>query len=306
MLIVVLGLVTLLTFRSDRKGPELEAERKTALALAQAKAALLGNSATNNITGGKENPGRLPCPNINSTPSAEGSSAGLSGSGSNVKCATSGAGIPNNMGRFPWKSLKLDDLRDGASERLWYVVDPEFIDTGKPMNFENLPTLTINGVNKVVAVIIAPGASLGALNQQRDATNQDNYQNYLESYVNEQAMTLSTSSTNYNDRMLTVTARELFNVVTERMIRELLKKLEENGLVSPYPSSYPSMPRRMAATEFDPPPADTWFDNNWDSAVSDSYSSTSTQFTLQFANCASVFTVTRTGTSNTISRAGSC
>ena len=56
MLAIVLSLVTLVTFRSERKGPELEAQRKTTLALAQAKEALLGRVASDN------DPGTLSCP----------------------------------------------------------------------------------------------------------------------------------------------------------------------------------------------------------------------------------------------------
>ena len=304
MLIVMLGLITLFTFRMDRKGPVLNADRQTAAALAQAKEALLGDSATDNITGGVQNPGRLPCPNIDNSPSNEGKSALLSGS-----ACQSGPNIPANMGRLPWKTLKVDDLRDGAGERLWYVVDPNFVDNGMPMNSGITPTLAVNG-NQIVAVIIAPGPALGALNQQRDTVNQNDYRNYLESYITSTTVALNAPSVTYNDHIITITARELFNVVTQRMVREFVKKLEENSLVNPYPSSYPFMPRRTTLPPALPPP-DPWYDNQWDGTVSSSYSPTPssnpTQFTVRFANCTNaLFTVIRSGTSNTISRAGHC
>jgi len=294
MLIVVLGLVTLLTFRSERKGPELEAERKTALALAQAKAALLGNSATNKSSGGNEHPGRLLCPNINTAPAVAGNSSGLSGS----NCQSAGAGIPSNMGRFPWKSLKSDDLRDGASERLWYVVDPAFVNNGDEMNSRISPTLIVNGGGQVVAAIFAPGKALGALNQQRDTANQGNYQNYLESYVSALAINLNAPSETHNDFVITITARELFTVVTFRMAREL---------------SLTAYDGTMGATveSIDNKPV-VWLTNQWDAAVDGppnnttgpSGVSTTGTITLKFLNCNITYTIT--GPGNVVRNAPTC
>ena len=297
-LILMLGLITLFTFRMDRKAPELEADRKTAMALVQAKEALLGNSATNGIaTATTENPGRLPCPDLDNDGDSEG-----------AVCAS-------YVGRLPWKTLGMDDLRDGSNEGLWYVLDAGFFDNGTPMNSAAIstippynPALDVNG-NKVVAVIIAPGPPLGGLNQQRDTANQNNRTNYLESYGSPTTINLNPSSPNYNDRIISITAGELFNVVTQRMVREFVKKLAENGLDSPYyPSTYPIMARR---TVISPPgvplkPSDTWFDNQWDATVSYSPtpSSNPTQFTLLFTSCTSAFTVVRNAGSNSIS--GKC
>ena len=296
MLAIVLSLVTLVTFRSERKGPEQEARRKTALALAQAKEALIGNAAINSIlSGGVENPGRLPCPNIFNNPTVEGNSTGNNG----VVCNKNPAGIPNNMGRFPWKSLIASDLRDGASERLWYVIDPAFIDNGKAMNSEVFPTLTVNGVSRVAAVIIAPGPALGAINQQRDTVNQEKYTNYLESYTNALAIADNSPTPTNNDRIITITARELFSVVTQRMAREFAKKLELAGFVAPYPAAYPFPPPPH------PLPLDVWDLNEWYNAAA--YTSISgNKFTLQFTNCSSVFTVIRSGSSNVVSRDRLC
>lgn len=280
LLFVVLGLATLVTLRADRRGPEMAAERKTALALAQAKEALLGNSATNGIaTTSDQNPGRLPCPDTDNDGDAEG-----------LSCAS------KYVGRFPWKTLDVGDLRDAAAERLWYVVDLAFFDDGSAMNSAMMPTLAVNG-NPVVAVIVAPGSALAG--QQRDTANQNNLASYLESYVNATTINLNQPSAIYNDRILTITARELFTVVTQRMVREFVKKPEVN--VSPYPSSQP----------LPPPPStspDVWFDNQWNTVATyfPTPSTNATQFTLQFTNCASLFTVTRSGTSNIITRDVGC
>lgn len=274
MLLVMLGLITLFTFRMDRKGPELNADRKTAAALAQAKEALLGNSAINGIaTASTENPGRLPCPNIDNSPAKEGVAASPP---STTACPSAAPGIPANMGRFPWKTLKMADLHDGAAERLWYVVDPNFVDTGAPMNSGISPTLAVNG-NKVVAVIIAPGPALGALNQQRDTANQNNYRNYLESYINPVTVVLNTPSATYNDRIITITAKELFTVVTFRMARDLAIRNSP-----PYPSAFTSLSTSPAV----------WGFNNWTPVVTYAPNMTSTGFDLTFQNCAIIYTIT--------------
>ncbi len=273
MLIVLLGLIALFTLRMDRKGPELNAERKTALALAQAKEALLGDSATDNITGGTQNPGRFLCPNINNAPPNEGKSALLSG----LACQSSMPGIPGNMGRLRGKTLKIDDLRDGDAERLWYVVDPSFVDNGTPMNSGITPTLAVNG-NKVVAVIIAPGPALGALNQQRGPANQNNYKNYLESYIDSVTVAFNAPSATYNDRIITITARDIFTVVAFRMAREL--------------ASVNGSPLYSAASIHDLTKTPVWISNQWDNAVDPVSSVSSSSIHLKFINCASIFTIT--------------
>ena len=173
MLIVVLGLVTLLTFRSDRKAPEMEAQRKTALALAQAKETLLGRAALDN--GGISNPGRLPCPDRINNGDAPGNACVNSTLNPN----------PNLVGRVPWRTLAMGDIRDEASERLWYIVDNNFGSASAAMNTTIQPTLTFNG-QPIVAAIIAPGITLSALAQNRSTSGSpppsNIYTNYLESY----------------------------------------------------------------------------------------------------------------------------
>lgn len=328
MLILMLGLITLFTFRMDRRGPELEADRKTALALAQAKEALLGYAAKDTNL-----PGSLPCPDANDD--------GMS----NPIDDYTGVTCISPVGRLPWRTLGLPDLRDGYGERFWYAVSPVFsANSGTKLNSTYSGQITTKDASGAiihnastttgaVAIIIAPG---GVLVRQGAASPQNrtcivgttcntqlvcnspfisvpkcNPINYLDLTGSEDNQNFVAGTTNgfiagfikdaagnpiVNDRMITITARELFNVVTQRMIREFVKKLEDNGFVSPYPSSYPF----PIAPPPLPPPLDIWDDNAWyNAAVYTALSAT--QFTLQFANCTSVFTVIRNGTSNTIS-----
>src|ERR1700675_860066 len=85
---------------SSRLG--LERDQKTTAALAQAKDALIGRAASDN-----NRPGSLPCPDTNNDGSAE---------------LFVGNNCPSYIGRLPWRTLGLPDLRDSSGERLWYAL----------------------------------------------------------------------------------------------------------------------------------------------------------------------------------------
>ncbi len=152
-------------------GRAVERDKITAAALAQAKAALIGYAVgVSNFAGG-ERPGDLPCPDTND-----------SGAPGTPNCSTQALRI----GRLPWKTLGLDDLRDGDGERLWYAVSDNFKNNARTacaspgaagcLNSDARGTITVrnsagtvihNGANPnaytpsgVIAVIFAPGAIL--------------------------------------------------------------------------------------------------------------------------------------------------
>ena len=155
---------------------EIDKDRITAEALAKAKAALIGYAAgVTDFTGG-ERPGDLPCPDLNDsgTPLATG--------------ITNCNSQATRIGRLPWKTLGLPDLRDGDGERLWYAVSDNFKDNTRTvcpspggvagcLNSDARGTITVRNsdgtvVNNgndaygsfnpsgVIAVIFAPGAIL--------------------------------------------------------------------------------------------------------------------------------------------------
>ena len=288
MLIVVLGLVTLLTLRGGHKAPELEAQRKTALALAQAKEALLGWAATDGVPTININPGRLLCPDQNNSGNSP------------------GAICPSRLGRLPWKTLGLDDLRDGAGERLWYIVDPAFLSSATAMNSAILPTtLSFNG-NNLVVVILSPGLALGALNQQRDIANQNICTNYLESCASMPAIVSSAFPNTYNDHALFITAQEVFTLITRRMTRELALGIG----TPPFPANLTAANAIMGA-------GSTWNENDWGiTSPAASYVATDTsggtnynKITLTYPNCSrQQFTIQWNATMNTniVSWTGAC
>lgn len=156
--ILVLGLAW---FGVDALGKAVrttaDREARTGLALQAAKQALLGYAALQAANPSASSPGRLPCPETLSQPGT--SSEGI---------AAPYPGYPtcSGVGRLPWKTLGLNQIRDGYGEPLWYAVA-----SGTWALVNSTSTLTINpgtanqltydGTGStVVAVIIAPGRAL--------------------------------------------------------------------------------------------------------------------------------------------------
>src|SRR5690348_14815456 len=88
-----------------------ERDRVTERALAQAREALIAYAAERPIDAAV-GPGYLPCPDADDDGWAESTCGSLSGH----------LGQAERLGRLPWKTLGLPDLRDGSGERLWYAV----------------------------------------------------------------------------------------------------------------------------------------------------------------------------------------
>jgi hypothetical protein len=185
----------------------LEAERSTTRALASAAQALIGYAAADD-----NRPGSLPCPDTDNNGSAQ---------------LYAGSYCPSEIGRLPWRTLGLPDLRDGSGERLWYAVSRDYArnPSGAPaLNSDTAGQLTVTGsapATGVVAIVFAPGAVVGS--QTRDTANQNLAQNYLEG-GNETAgattFVSAAASTTFNDRLHTLTRDALLAAVEMRVARE--------------------------------------------------------------------------------------
>lgn len=193
VILAILGIgfgVAFYTFVSP-KSSSIDRDKITAAALARAKEALIGYAASVDVSPFCGSPpnclrmGDLPCPDTNDS--------GLKGTSCGNAAGTTGQ--TSRIGRLPWKSLGLPDLRDGDGERLWYAVSNNFKyntrttcaapgDAGC-LNSDTRGTITVrdssgNVINDgsnpdpftpsgVIAVIFAPGAVLqrqGAANAQ--------------------------------------------------------------------------------------------------------------------------------------------
>ena len=172
--VVLLG-VLLTTARGDED--KLERDRRTLDALNQARLALIDYAVTVPLTAATcvapgnncVRPGDLPCPDLNNDGLAEATCSGTTA----------------RIGRLPWRTLGLPDLRDGNGERLWYALSTSFkrnprtacsspSDAGC-LNSQARGTITVrdsggnvvnDGTNLLggaIAVVIAPSTALTRL-----------------------------------------------------------------------------------------------------------------------------------------------
>lgn len=117
LLIIVLGGLGWFLATLNRTQYHLAQQTQTALALAEAKEALLGFAATYfDQLDSSGNPlagyyGFLPCPDVRVSATPEGEQDGNCGGREN-----------NSLGRLPWRTLGLPPLRDGSGACLWYAV----------------------------------------------------------------------------------------------------------------------------------------------------------------------------------------
>jgi hypothetical protein len=140
---------------SDRDKVSLEA-------LTQAKAGLIAYAVSVQPDTYAKRPGELPCPDLDNDGDAE------------ITCFQA----EQRIGRLPWRTLKLPDLRDGSGERLWYALSTTFQrktfnqcpTSGGPacLNSDTRGTLTVrdsagvvifdaSGGGGAIAVLLAPG-----------------------------------------------------------------------------------------------------------------------------------------------------
>lgn len=185
LILLVLGGGAAFYFFLSPNSAAIEKDKITAAALAQAKAALIGYAAGVTLSGASRL-GDLPCPDTDDS--------GQSGTSCGNAAGTTGQ--TSRIGRLPWRSLGLPDLRDGDGERLWYAVSRNFKNNFRStcaspgdagcLNSDTRGTITVrnntgitlhDGSNPdahtpsgVIAVIFAPG---GVLQRQGAVTAQD-------------------------------------------------------------------------------------------------------------------------------------
>jgi hypothetical protein len=136
-----------------------------------------------------------------------------------------GSNCASLVGRLPWFTLGIAELRDSANETLWYAVSDTFHANGAAvLNSDTPGNLSVSGdtnITNVAAVVFSAGASLPG--QNRSAVNVNNVTHYLEG-TNSTSITAFVSqqpSDTFNDRLLTIQAREIFHDVEKRVGREL-------------------------------------------------------------------------------------
>jgi hypothetical protein len=210
-------------------------DKNTYFALTEAKAALIGWSARH-IT----MPGSLPCTDISNDGTA----------------INAGSNCVAYIGRLPWRTLGIADVRDGEGECLWYALSPIYRNViavgnrsaanANQINVNVLGSITVvnfdssaNPIpdNPVIAVIIAAGRPVGAQNRAFAAGGAcgGNYvaANYLDIFNlinnatgnavgNNYTFIKGVDSATFNDRIITITANDLYRPIRQRMVKEII------------------------------------------------------------------------------------
>lgn len=231
VVIIVLGAATFLLSSLTTTALKNSRQEATSAALAQAKDALIGRAASDDNM-----PGSLPCPDTDDDGSAE---------------LLSGNNCPSYVGRLPWRTLKLPDLRDGSGERLWYALSTGFRDdaSARPLNSNTKGTLLVYNADGVslqtqagysaVAVIFSPGSPLGS-QTRNTATEQSNAANYLDIANSQNNSSASgpfiagAKSESFNDQLLFITTMNLIPLVEQRVAGEVKQALTKYYSVNGY------------------------------------------------------------------------
>ena len=234
-------------------------EQRSMNALRQAKAALIAYAASEQwqlykTPGTYFQPGALPCPDKNDTGDAD--------------CAF-GSNTASMIGRLPFKTLGIEDLRDASGERLWYALSHDFRKNQCPgtgcttINSDTLGQLTVTGTapaTQVVAIVFAPGEAIQG--QNRDPTNASAHNdplNYLEGPpnlsdpVNYVFTTNALPSDTFNDRVLVITQADLMAAVEpvvaariERDVKPLLADYFNKWGAYPFAMTFVAPPSGQA------------------------------------------------------------
>ncbi|HZW25262.1 MAG TPA: hypothetical protein VFF26_07255 [Gallionella sp.] len=222
LVILILGVAAVLIGSLTTTALKNERQQKTSLALTQARDALIGRAASDDNM-----PGSLPCPDTNNDGTAD---------------LLSGNHCPSYIGRLPWRTLKLPDLRDGEGERLWYALSPAFRDddSARPLNSNTKGSLAIYRADgsstqteagySAVAVIFSPGSSLGSQSRTTDA-DKNNAANYLDIANSRNNASGSgpfiagTKSDTFNDQLVFITTKNLMPLIEQRVAGEVKRAL---------------------------------------------------------------------------------
>ena len=219
------------TYAADR-------DQKTQQALREAKAALLGYIASEASKTSTTIPGQFPCPE-------DASKIALPTEGTAQTSCTSAS---PTIGRLPWYTIRSGDIRDGWGEKLWYVLSPGF--RTSPINSTIAGQLSLDG-KAVVALIIAPGPSINSQARTIVSTAQTAayfgtpsvYATYLDgenASPVDSNFTATGSSSTFNDRVITITAQEVFDIV-ETIVAQRIASTSTDGLaweLSSYASAW--------------------------------------------------------------------
>lgn len=276
LLVILSGVSYMLVHKLNQQVEKTRRVQDTREALSLAKIALINYAAAfpdRDNDGSVDGPGYLPCPDRDNDGDWQGWSCSLSGG--------------TTIGRLPFETLELPELRDGSGERLWYIVSENYqAGSGDPVNPQVPGNLNVDinadgdvldtGESDIVAVIIAPGAPVeGQEDRDSDANNPAEYLDGENS--NADIVYTTSEGSDFNDIVAFITRTELMQLVMKRVMAEVQQNLNtyytNNGFYpwladySEQPPSYTSKVDNCAGilpSESDALPAVTPPDIAWD------------------------------------------
>lgn len=220
--VMIVGVAAVLISSLNATSLQNARQEITSRALAQARDALIGRAASDDNM-----PGSLPCPDTNDDGSAE---------------LLSGNNCPSYIGRLPWRTLKLPDLRDGDGERLWYALSPAFRDddSARPLNNNTKGALAVyraDGISpqteagyNAVAILFAPGSLIGS-QTRTSVTEKNSAANYLDTADSRNNASAAgpfiagARSDSFNDQLISITTKNLMPLVEQRVASEVKRAL---------------------------------------------------------------------------------
>jgi hypothetical protein len=205
----------------------IERERKTSAALALAKQALVGRATADSSL-----PGSLPCPDLKTQ------IAGTNVPDDGIADLFAGTNCPSYIGRLPWRTLGLPDLRDADGERLWYALSSNFRDFASvvTINDSTPGTLSVAGnapAANIAAIVFAAGAPLAGQSRGGSA-DRNNVVNFLDgaNAAGGSAFVSQSANSAFNDRLIVVTVADLMAVVEKRVAFEITTALNKYFLAN--------------------------------------------------------------------------
>lgn len=292
--IIGLGAAYFLVSALNKANQQIERDRITAAALAQAKDALIGYAVANMAT-----PGGLPFPDRNNDGNYDGSgdcvTSGFNSAlhllGKWPSYQEQGCGTPVSAFGIP--------LADSYGETLWYAVSGNLVKSASGGgNYTVINSSIATGwftvvnaqgavlTNRAAAVILAPG---GVVQAQTRAGAAPTANQFLESaiiggitYTNfvieagDTGFVSRNADDTFNDRLLYITADELMASVTKRVAQELKQLLDASGAYPGAAAGFPVLP--------------PWFSTNW-LPVTTYTQVSAAQATLSFTGCGITYTL---------------
>lgn len=226
--LIGIGAAFLLVSALNKSNQQLDRDKITTAALAQAKEALVGFAATYRDTHANTVFGFLPCPDTNNDGIAE---------------PSCGAADVSVIGRLPWRTLGLPALRDSGGECLWYAISGRGKDNPKTTNFnwdatgqfivQDAGGTIVAGATpheRPLAVIFAPRSAIGGQTRTPAGASECGGSNTSTDYLENapisaiaggtSTITLSTAASfangTNNDQAIWIANRDIFDRVKKR------------------------------------------------------------------------------------------